>query len=192
MLFALAKCLNAIDTEKAVQNINEGVRDTVFLQVSFNAFSVTTRYLVSLRIRFTVYRYVSLPTVGSYLYVEPIFRPNILFDSSGISFYRSDNNASIVIILDCVLTRCMVNEAPTLIFDQVSDLPFPLSRRLPLNLMSFIFTFILPVISVTLDNTAFLSAGKFVEVGPAHILQAPTKLSGKTSAEPHDVANFVH
>lgn len=67
-----------------------------------------------------------------------------------------------------------------------------LSWRLPLNLMSFIFTFILPVISVTLDNTAFLSAGKFVEVGPAHILQAPTKLSGKTSAEPHDVANFVH
>lgn len=81
---------------------------------------------MSLRIRFTVYRYVSLPTVGSYLYVEPIFRPNILFDSSGISFYRSDNNASIVIILDCVLTRCMVNEAPTLIFDQVSDLPFPI------------------------------------------------------------------
>lgn len=182
--------------KKPSRTSTRGVRDTVFLQVSFNAFSVTTRYLVSLRIRFTVYRYVSLPTVGSYLYVEPIFRPNIyiyiLFDSSGISFYRSDNNASIVIILDCVLTRCMVNEAPTLIFDQVSDLPFPLSRRLPLNLMSFIFTFILPVISVTLDNTAFLSAGKFVEVGPAHILQAPTKLSGKTSAEPHDVANFVH
>lgn len=184
MLFALAKCLNAIDTEKAVQNINEGVRDMVFLQVSLNAFSVTTRYLVSLRIRFTVYRYVSLPTIGSYLYVEPIFRPNILFDSSGVNFYRSDNKASIVIILDCVLTRCMVNEAPT------SN--SPLSRRLPLNLMSFILAFILPVISVTLDNTAFLSAGKFVEVGPAHILQAPTKLSGKTSAEPHDVANFVH
>lgn len=54
------------------------------------------------------------------------FRPNILFDSSGINFYRSDNKASIVIILDCVLTRCMVNEAPTLIFDQVSDLQFPI------------------------------------------------------------------
>ena len=54
------------------------------------------------------------------------FRPNILFDSSGINFYRSDNKASIVIILDCVLTRCMVNEAPTLILDQVSDLQFPI------------------------------------------------------------------
>lgn len=194
MLLALTECPHAVETEKAIQSIHDGVGDTGSLQVSLHAFSEATlvRHLVVLRIRFTVYRYVDLPTVRSYLYVDLVFRPYVLLYGSGIDFYRSDNNASIVIILDCVLTRCMVNEAPTLIFDQVSDLPFPLSRRLPLNLMSFIFTFILPVISVTLDNTAFLSAGKFVEVGPAHILQAPTKLSGKTSAEPHDVANFVH
>lgn len=61
--------------KKAIQSIHDGVGDTGSLQVSLHAFSEATlvRHLVVLRIRFTVYRYVDLPTVRSYLYVDLVF-----------------------------------------------------------------------------------------------------------------------
>lgn len=123
MLLALTECPRAVETEKAVQNTCDGIGDTCSLQIALYTFrGVTlTKHLVALRMRFTVYRYVDLPTVGSYLYVDLVFRPDVLLYGSGIDFYRSDNDTSVSVILDRVFTRCVVNEAPTLILDQVSD-----------------------------------------------------------------------
>lgn len=72
------------------------------------------------------------------------FRPYVLLYGSGIDFYHNDNDndTPVSVILNRAPTRCVVNEAPTLIFDQVSDNQLPLSNRLPLNLMSFIPAFV--------------------------------------------------
>lgn len=102
MLLALTECLHTVEAEKAVQSIHDGVGDTGSLQVSLHAFSEATlvRHLVVLRIRFTVYRYVDLPTVRSYLYVDLVFRPYVLLYGSGIDFYRSDNDTPVSVILN--------------------------------------------------------------------------------------------
>lgn len=132
MLLALTECPHAVETEKAIQSIHDGVGDTGSLQVSLHAFSEATlvRHLVVLRIRFTVYRYVDLPTVRSYLYVDLVFRPYVLLYGSGINFYRNNDDAPVIVILNCALTRCVVNEVPTLIFDQVSDNQLPIVESL--------------------------------------------------------------
>lgn len=79
LLLTLTKCLYTVEAEKAVQSIHNGVGDTGSLQVSLYTFSGATlvRHLVVLRIRFTVYRYVGLPTVGSYLYGDLVFHSSI-------------------------------------------------------------------------------------------------------------------
>ena len=54
------------------------------------------------------------------------------------------------------------------------------------------FVLILPIVAVSVDYTAFLSAGQFVEISPTYILQAPTELPCNACTEPHDIADFGH
>ena len=55
-----------------------------------------------------------------------VLKPRVLADGSGINFYRNNDDAPVIVILNCALTRCVVNEVPTLIFEQVSALSFPI------------------------------------------------------------------
>lgn len=73
-----------------------------------------------------VSEYISLPNLLAVL----VFQTRVLADGMIIYFYRNDNDAPVIVILNCVLTRCVVNEVPTLIFEQVAIYPFPIVEAL--------------------------------------------------------------
>lgn len=71
-------------------------------------------------------QYIPFPNLPAVL----VFQPRVLADGIIIYFYRNDNDAPVIVILNCALTRCVVNEVPTLIFEQVAIYPFPIVEAL--------------------------------------------------------------
>lgn len=58
------------------------------------------------------FEYIPFPNLLAVL----VFQTSVLADGGRINFYRNDNDAAIIVILNRGFTRCVVNEVSTLIF----------------------------------------------------------------------------
>lgn len=84
-----------------------------------------TNYLC-IEVGFGNTHYVVLPNI---LAVH-VLQPRVLADGVRIYLYRSDDDTAVIVIFNRGLTRCVVNEEPTLIFNQISILPLPIVEAL--------------------------------------------------------------